>query len=223
MYPKVIRDYVSQEEADRLIALLDPMAKPSPREGIAIALGWSNSASAMKAGITEPAVPHLQPHQENEDTELLAVIFRKVKQTFEEEFSCEVALTQANYQNMTKGGKNDLHSDTYNLDGTPLQPDGTPEEMEFSGLLYLNNCDEDFVGGNILFPNQSVDLHPQRGDMILFPGDFEHIHEVPEVQSGERKNLVFFYGRAENVGSEKNFYDWQDMSPEEQQKIRDNA
>lgn len=223
MYPKVIKDYVSQEEADRLIAFLDPMAKPSPREGIAIALGWSNSAEAMKAGITAPPIQHLEPHQENEDTEFLGALFRRVKQTFEEEFGCEVGLTQANYQNMTKGGKNDLHSDTTNLDGSPLQPDGSPEEMEFSGLLYLNNCDEDYEGGNVLFPKQDLDLRPKRGDMILFPGDVEHIHEVPEVRSGERKNLVFFYGRAENVGSEKSFYDWQDMTPEEQQRIRDNA
>lgn len=220
MYPKVIKDYLSQEEADRLINLLDPLAAPSPREGIAVALGWPTSAMAMKAGITEPPIMNLQPHQETEDTELLARIFRDVKATFEEEFGCEVGLTQGNYQNMTIGGKNDLHSDTTNLDGTPLQPDGTPEEMEFSGLLYLNNCDEDYTGGNVLFPKQGVDLRPKRGDLILFPGDVEHVHEVPAVQSGERKNLVFFYGRAESVGSDKNFYDWQDMTPEEQEKIR---
>jgi len=223
MYPKVISDYVSQQEADVLIELLDPMARPSPREGIAIALGWPNSAEAMKAGITAPPIMHMQPHQENESTEFLGEILRKVKATFEEEFGCEVGLTQANYQNMTKGGKNDLHSDTTNLDGSPLQPDGSPEEMEFSGLLYLNNCDEDYIGGNVLFPKQDLDLRPKRGDLVIFPGDVDHVHQVPEVQSGERKNLVFFYGRVENVGSEKSFYDWQDMPPEEQEKIRANA
>jgi predicted 2-oxoglutarate/Fe(II)-dependent dioxygenase YbiX len=223
MYPKVIKNYLTQEESESLIELLDPMTGPSPREGIAIALGWPNSSEAMKAGISAPPIMNLQRHQESEKTELLARIFRDVKATFESEFSCEVGLTQANYQNMTKGGKNDLHSDTTNLDGSPLQPDGTPEEMEFSGLLYLNNCDEDYVGGNVLFPNQGLDLRPKTGDLIIFPGDVEHIHEVPEVVSGERKNLVFFYGRAENVGSEKSFYDWQDKSPEEQEQIRINA
>lgn len=215
-YPLVIENYLSEEDAKTLIELLDPMAQPSPRDGIYIALGWPNSAMAMKAGITAPPILNLEPHQENDATRLLSTVLARVKKTFEEVFGVEeVGLTQANYQNMKIGGKNDLHSDTTDLEGNPLQPDGTPEEMEWSGLLYLNNHGEDFLGGTILFPKQDLEIIPKLGDMVLFPGDFDHIHEVPAVTSGERKNLVFFYGRPENIGSEKSFYDWQDVPPDQ--------
>ena len=219
MFPLVIKDFVSKEEAETIIEHLDPKTQETPREGIAVALGWRNSVEAMKAGISEPVCGDLP----KDVSDLLDDVFNRTKSKFEEVFGHEAALTQANYQNMTKGGKNDLHSDTTNLDGTPLQPDGTPEEMEWSGLIYLNDAKTEYEGGAIVFPNQGVELFPETGDFVLFPGDIEHVHLVTTVTSGERKNLVFFYGRPENVGSEKSFYNWQDMPPEEQQRIRDSV
>jgi 2OG-Fe(II) oxygenase superfamily len=216
MYPKIIKDFVSQDEAKTIIDLLDPMTVPSPREGINIALGYRDSTEASKAGITEPVIVGMPASEANEATELLTDVFNRVKAKVEEIFGHEAALTQGNYQNMVIGGKNNLHSDTTDLDGNPLQPDGTPEEMEWSVLLYLNNHGVDFDGGSILFPKQNLEIFPVCGDLIVFPGDFEHIHEVPAVTRGERKNLVFFYGRPENIGSsDKNFYVWQDQPPQE--------
>jgi predicted 2-oxoglutarate/Fe(II)-dependent dioxygenase YbiX len=119
---------------------------------------------------------------------------------------------------MNEGAFNPLHSDTTNLDGTPLQPDGTPEELEWSGLLYLNNNGEDFEGGTIYFPKQDVEILPKAGDLVLFPGDVHHVHEVPEVTKGKRKNLVFFYGREGVVGSDKNFFDLENFTPENYEK-----
>jgi len=215
MFPLVISNYISPGDCKVLIDLLDPLAQPSPREGIAVALGYKNSKEASQAGATIPLIQNFSPRGDEDiaASKILGRVFSDVKASFEDVFKSEAALTQGLYQNMTIGGHNPLHSDTTDLQGNPLQLDGEPEEMEWSGLLYLNNWGEDFEGGTLLFPKQNLEIFPKAGDMVIFPGDFEHVHEVPAVTSGARKNLVFFYGRPENIGSDRNFYEIHNVPP----------
>jgi hypothetical protein len=225
MFPMVISEFISVEESEKLIKFLDPRAKPSPRDGIDIALGFRTSLDASVAGISGPIIENFNPSDEEkaEAYELLTKVFVDVKNKFSEVFGAEAALTQCVYQVMNKGARNPLHSDTTNLDGSPLQPDGTPEELEWSGLLYLNNHGPEFEGGTIYFPKQDVEIIPKAGDLVLFPGDVAHVHEVPEIVWGQRKNLVFFYGREGVVGSDRNFFDLDNFSPENYEKYGKDA
>jgi hypothetical protein len=215
MFPLIINNFLTEEECKTLTTLLDPLAKPSPREGIDTALGFRNSSLASVAGISAPISEELNYSEYPSEIDLLTRVFLDVKLKFEEVFGTSAALTQGLYQVMNIGGLNDLHSDTTDLDGNPLQPDGTPEEMEWSGLLYLNTCGIDYVGGEIVFPKQDLSLAAKAGDLVIFPGDFEHVHSVNVVTEGQRKNLVFFYGRPENIGSERSFFDIDNFSPED--------
>lgn len=53
-----------------------------------------------------------------------------------------------------------------------------------SGVLYFNN---DFTGGDIIFPNINYRYSPQLGDLVLFKSDLtENDHGVEEVTSGIR-------------------------------------
>lgn len=225
MFPMVIKNFISPEEAKILTDFLDPISKPSPRVGIATALGFRSSLMAKAAGITDPVLEGFSSTNEKEilANELLNSVFNKVRDKFGEIFNVTPALTQGVYQIMTTGGDNPLHSDSTNLDGSPLQPDGTPEELEWSGLLYLNTSGVDFDGGIIYFPKQNLEISTEVGDLLVFPGDVEHVHGVTPVTRGERKNLVFFYGRDENVGTDRNFFDLDNFSPENYEKYGKDA
>lgn len=201
-YPLIIKNFISNEECSRVIDILDPSVEETPSHGIAVALSYENSKIAREVGITRPVDPSATP----EDEHVLSAVFNKVRNKFDETFNHKTALTQGMYQIMVIGGKNDLHSDTTDLNGVPFEVDGKLEEMEWSGILYLNTCGIDFVGGELVFPNQKVVVIPEAGDLVLFPGNFEHVHSVSEVTDGVRKNLIFFYGRDEVVGSEVSFY-----------------
>jgi hypothetical protein len=55
-----------------------------------------------------------------------------------------------------------------------------------AGLIYLN---DDYVGGEIGFPNQKTIIKPSRGDLVLFPGNINYPHEVMKVISGDRYTM----------------------------------
>jgi len=63
-----------------------------------------------------------------------------------------------------------------------------------TNILYLN---EEFEGGELVFPLLGMVIRPTCGMMISFFS--EHVHAVREVLSGVRYCLIFFSGRSEGV------------------------
>lgn len=96
---------------------------------------------------------------------------------------------------LDRGASNGLHSDMYELDGS-LYDDDPPGHnvLEYSALLYLGNNGEDFVGGEIYFPEHDLEISQKAGMLVFFRGDLEHTHGVNRVVSGHRYALVFFFG-----------------------------
>lgn len=196
--------YLSREDCLRYREFLDTYLKQSPREGILAALGYTTSREAsLVSAETGVVLGDASPINKE-----IGALFDRIKKDAGEHFSHELDLCQSSYQLMTKGGKNPLHADTIHLDGTPIQADGTPEETEWSGLLYLSDHGIEFEGGVLSFPGLEFDYYPRMGDLVIFRGDIEHRHEVTEVQSGERRNIVFFWGRKGNVSDGKTFFDY---------------
>lgn len=85
-----------------------------------------------------------------------------------------------------KGIKMDVHSDAYYPDGSP----GRFPWRKYSGVLYLN---DDYEGGKTYFPNQKVEITPEKGKLLIFPSDLEHPHGVSEVLSGERYTMPIWW------------------------------
>lgn len=202
MAVKILKEYISKEDCLRFRAFLDPFAVETPRHGIAGALGYPDSLQASQVNGETGVIPGNASPINKE----LGLMYERIKKEAEDYFYQELDLCQSNYQLMTKGGKNPLHADTINLDGTPIQPDGSPEEIEWSGLLYMGNHGEEFEGGILTFPEFDITYYPQMGDLVLFKGDIEHRHDVSEVISGERRNIVFFWGRRGNVSGDKSYF-----------------
>lgn len=61
-------------------------------------------------------------------------------------------------------------------------PSGFPTR-EISSLIYWN---DNYLGGEICFPNQSITLKPKAGTLILFPSDNNFPHKVLPVKEGLR-------------------------------------
>lgn len=202
--PVVIDGFISHDLADALCAFLDPRVGPEVNK-IYAGLGYSNSIEASKAGISEPAIKGNFTVEDSYLIEELGTIYCEVRKSLENHFQVDMDLVNAIYQKLIPGASNALHSDSSKLDGSPWQDDGTPEELEWSALLYLNTYNEDFTGGSIKFPKQGVELFPKKGQLVFFKGDLDHVHEVTTVESGERRNIVFFYARRGNISSRNMF------------------
>lgn len=205
MDPVVIDDYISSEFVAEITEFLDPMLKPTPRDGMRGALGYETSAVAASVGSTTPAVGGFEGTPQEDLVNRLGRLYLSVRSAMEQHFGIEMDLVNCSYQELTEGADNPLHSDSTKLDGTPWRDDGVEEELEFSALVYLSNWGSDFTGGEIEFPLQNAWIEPKAGQLVFFKGDVEHIHEVKTVLSGVRKNLVFFFGRRGNVSEEKYF------------------
>jgi len=75
------------------------------------------------------------------------------------------------------GSKLHMHKDVYG----PKKKDGAIQTVFLTGILYFN---EDFVGGQLDFPNNNMCFQPKAGCMIIFPSDTEH--EVLKLIEGKR-------------------------------------
>lgn len=196
--------------ADRQLAVtyLKKIQMQSPRPNHLGSLGFENSLVASKISMDNPVVP-VNGAMAEEDVAAIMAITKAIvgaKKELEKFYGVEMDLAQAAHTTVLPGKAMGLHSDTTKLDGTPLRDDGTPEEMEWSAVLYLNTFGEDFDGGEIYFPNQEFTYSPTAGALIHFVGDHDHIHKVLDVLSGERISIAIFFARKGNVSGERFFY-----------------
>ena len=100
-----------------------------------------------------------------------------------------------------KGGHNTLHQDLYGDVYFPIQT-----------VLFLNEPDEDFTGGEFVLTQQTpraqskaIVLNPKKGDMLIFTTNFRPVkgskgyyrvnmkHGVSEIHSGERHTLGIIF------------------------------
>ncbi len=120
-------------------------------------------------------------------------------------------LKQCNENNQTKatvlilkygkGGHNTLHQDLYGDVYFPIQT-----------VLFLNEQDQDFTGGEFVLTQQTpraqskaIVLKPKKGDMLIFTTNFRPVkgtkgyyrvnmkHGVSEIHSGERHTLGIIF------------------------------
>lgn len=72
-------------------------------------------------------------------------------------------------------------------------PDGNPHPFpwrDFATLVYLN---ENYVGGEIYWPNKNIEIKPKKGTLVIFPGTAEFLHGVRETTEGTRYTLPSFF------------------------------
>jgi hypothetical protein len=68
-------------------------------------------------------------------------------------------------------------------------PNHTPQR-DYTGIAYLN---DDFTGGELVFPDLDVVIAPKPGLLVAFPGNHDFVHAVPNILSGKRYSLPVWF------------------------------
>ena len=63
---------------------------------------------------------------------------------------------------------------------------------DYSSLVYLN---DDYEGGEIVFPEYDLVISPKAGEVVTFPTNAMYLHGVNQVKSGTRYNIVLKWFR----------------------------
>ena len=97
----------------------------------------------------------------------------------------------ATIQRMQEGVELKAHTDQH-----------TDPSIRYATILYIN---DDYVDGELFFPNLDISLRPQPGDMLFFPGNEKHEHGVRHVGPGPIRYVIVGFIK-EKGHYEKNRY-----------------
>lgn len=59
-----------------------------------------------------------------------------------------------------------------------------------SAILYLN---DDYAGGELVFPELDLVIKPKAGNLLLFPSNFSYIHKSTPITSGTKYSVVTWF------------------------------
>lgn len=119
---------------------------------------------------------------------LLEATALRVMHTAEILFSCKLSFREPSLVRYTdKSRTGQLHADKENIDGTPKLG---MEDYDVSAVIYHNN---DFTGGDLVFPQHNARVVPSPGKVVIFPGDATHLHYVDTITSGTRWSSPLFF------------------------------
>ncbi len=63
----------------------------------------------------------------------------------------------------------------------------TDPSIHYATIIYIN---DDYVDGELFFPNLDISLRPQPGDLLFFPGNEEYEHGVKHVGEGPIRYVI---------------------------------
>jgi hypothetical protein len=107
---------------------------------------------------------------------LLSPLGKMIQDQIELSFQTSVEMVQQPFViKWSKGQSMGLHVDDLGI-----------ETYHITGLIYLN---DDYIGGEISFPTHDITIKPNKGELVLFPGNLHYAHEVREVISGDRYTI----------------------------------
>jgi hypothetical protein len=78
----------------------------------------------------------------------------------------------------------------------------TDPSIRYATIIYIN---DDYVDGELFFPNLDIKLKPKPGTMLIFPGNKEYDHGVKHVGEGPTRYVLVGF-RKEKDHYEKNRY-----------------
>ena len=118
------------------------------------------------------------------NTEKIKYFSKKFNETFlsiEQDYCLKYSISLKSHQpykilKYEEGGEFDLHSD-----------DGGGTFRRVSTVYYIN---DDYVGGEISFPDFNIKIKPEAGDFLIFPSSFAYKHKVFPIIKGTRYSIA---------------------------------
>ena len=90
---------------------------------------------------------------------------------------------------LLSGDSHIAHADNARRERGRWVPNHTPQR-DYTGLVYLN---DNFTGGELVFPDRDVVMIPKPGLLVGFPSNHKFVHAVPKVLSGKRYSLPVWF------------------------------
>ena len=90
---------------------------------------------------------------------------------------------------LLSGDSHIAHADNERRKHGRWVPNHTPQR-DYTGLVYLN---DNFTGGELVFPDRDVVIIPKPGLLVGFPSNHKFVHAVPKVLSGKRYSLPVWF------------------------------
>jgi len=90
---------------------------------------------------------------------------------------------------LSSGESHIAHADNERREHGRWVPNHTPNR-DYTGLAYLN---DDFTGGELVFPDLDIVIVPKPGLLVGFPSNHKFVHAVPKVLSGKRYSLPVWF------------------------------
>ncbi len=209
----VIEEFISKQTCDYLIDSFKPVFKDTPNK----TFRSGPSFDQITNGVLNPVNSMLRYNESipNMAVDLYNNIAFAMQKTMSDFFDMPLDYKTLNFSVMLPGGKNVLHMDNVYLDSNLSLKDKPFDSNDRSGLLYLNDC---YEGGELYFPRQDFKIKPWAGTFIFFEGNSDLPHEVLEVTSGERYNIISFLWHKNNNGNPVNRH----IPEQEWEMTRDN-
>ena len=162
-YVKVYDDVVSSEECDRLLEVC------STNE-------WTEGLTVDgKAGARECSVSFIK------DKEVDSMIFDLVKKAFtryREDFIWFNPTSDEGYVLLKYevGGKYNYHTDQH--------------ENHNRQVTTIINLNDEYEGGELAIIDDSYKIEMKKGDVIMFPSNFQYPHSIKPIVSGTRYSMI---------------------------------
>jgi len=90
---------------------------------------------------------------------------------------------------LLSGDSHIAHADNEQREHGRWVPNHTPNR-DYTGIAYLN---DNFTGGELVFPHLDVAIAPKPGLLVAFPSNHRFVHAVPKVLSGKRYSLPVWF------------------------------
>jgi 2OG-Fe(II) oxygenase superfamily. len=90
---------------------------------------------------------------------------------------------------LVRGESHVPHSDNERRERGRWVPNHTPQR-DYTALAYLN---DDFTGGELVFPDRDVVIVPKPGLLVGFPSNHKFVHAVPKIIYGKRYSLPIWF------------------------------
>lgn len=120
----------------------------------------------------------------------------KMAFTIEQEFGVKVEKRPPVIMRWMAGNEQLPHADKQLNDGNP----NAFINYDINSLFYYN---DEFIGGELYYPQFDISIKPEPGLAVVHPGDINYLHGVSMVVSGERFTTPSFYTVTEVVDKER--------------------
>jgi len=184
----VFENFIDKEDVDTIINFAKGIDRWSNPEGADADKFDENGNCIYSASywMDRQCDSWLIKEMNSEVHDLINFYIIKMAKTIEEIFNCRVSLRPPCIIRWFPGILQEPHADKQTNEGSP----NPFVDYDINSLFYYN---DDFVGGELYYPQHDVTIKPKPGLAVLHPGDINYLHGVKMIESGERFTTPAFY------------------------------